>query len=423
VAEPAFAHLVDSLVGLPDWWSPATSHTISAAVAFVIITFLHILIGELAPKSIAIRRAEQAALFVAYPMRCAYYVFYLPMVILNGASNQVLRLLGLEAVHPDIAHTEQELRMLLSTAQTTRRFSLNRLLMLENIFDLGTQAVQDAMIPWAQVCSLLRTASYAEVVQSITERRFSRWPVVDPASGASLGYLLAKDLIIQQHAPVDWTSLIRPLRAVSPNEGLEPVMQLLQSVGANMAVVMDGTRHVGLITLEDILEEIVGRIEDEYPRQPRIFLKDALKAGAIVVDLDATTPEQAIRLLTGAIPSSNLPPNVDVAARVLDRERQMPTDVGHGVAIPHARIPGLTQSILVVGRTQEGILFGNANSEPVRLIFMVITPAERPNLQVFFLGQLASLAESELVRERMIRVETPEGMLEIIAAADPAITG
>jgi mannitol/fructose-specific phosphotransferase system IIA component (Ntr-type)/predicted transcriptional regulator len=362
-------------------------------------------------------------LIVSLPMRWAYRISYLPMVVLNGSCNLVLRAIGLMGQEPELKHSEQELRMLLSTAQTTRRFSMNRLLMLENVFDLGGQSVRDAMIPWADVCTLQRNASFQEVMGQVAEKRFSRWPVIDPASGAALGYLLAKDLIVQSQLPVDWPNLIRPLRAVSPNDGLESVMQLLQSVGANMAVVMEGTRLVGLITLEDILEEIVGRIEDEYPRQPRLFLKDALAAGGIVVDMEAATPELAIRSLVAAIPAQNLPPGVDVAARALERERQMPTDIGHGVAIPHARVPGLAKPVLVVGRTKQGIEFSDAMSEPVRLIFLLITAAERPNLQVFFLAQLASLAESELVRDRMMRAETPTEMLEIIAAADPAITG
>jgi mannitol/fructose-specific phosphotransferase system IIA component (Ntr-type)/predicted transcriptional regulator len=313
--------------------------------------------------------------------------------------------------------------MLLSTAQTTRRFSLNRLLMLENIFDLGNQTVRDAMIPWQHVRSLSRTASTAEVMRIVAEHRFSRWPVIDPATGMPVGYLLAKDLVIHLQAQADWLSLLRPLRAVSPNEALEPVMQQLQSVGANMAVVMDGARLVGLITLEDILEEVVGRIEDEYPRLPRLFLKDALVTGGVVLNIEASTPEQAIRALAAVIPRENLPSGSDVACLALERERQMPTDVGHGVAIPHARCPGLAKPLLVFGRPTEGIAFSEQSLEPVRLIFLLVTPAERPNLQVFFLGQLANVAQSELVRERLVRAESPQEVVDIIAAADPAITG
>jgi CBS domain containing-hemolysin-like protein/mannitol/fructose-specific phosphotransferase system IIA component (Ntr-type) len=423
VGEPAFARLIDSVVGLPGWWKAGTSHAISTAIGFLIITFLHLLIGEQAPKMLAIRRAEQCLLAVAYPLQWSYRLSYLPMIVLNGACNLVLRAIGLVRDEPEMTHSEQELRMLLTTAQTTRRFSLNRLLMLENIFDLGHQSVRDAMIPWPEVRSLSRGATITEVLRLVGEHRFSRWPVIDPASGTPVGYLLTKDLIVEPQAQADWTKLVRPLRVVAPGDGLEPVLQQLQTVGANMAVVMDGMRLVGLITLEDILEEVVGRIEDEYPRLPRLFLKDALAVGGIVLDVEAAAPEQAIRTLAAVIPRDNLPANADVATMALDRERQMPTDVGHGVAIPHARVPGLVKSVLVFGRAAEGIVFSEQSEEPVRLIFLLITPAERPNLQVFFLAQLANIAESELVRERMLRAETALELLEIIAAADPAITG
>ena len=190
-----------------------------------------------------------------------------------------------------------------------------------------------------------------------------------------------------------------------------------------MAVVIDGHRPVGLITLEDILEEIVGKIEDEYPRLPRLFLKESLESGAILLDLTATTNEEAIRELIAAIPPENIPADVDVAALALARERLITTDVGLGVAIPHARCPRLAKPILVFGRSDEGILFSSTATEPVRLIFLLVTPADRPNLQVFFLAQLANVAKSEFVREKLRQAATPTELLNIIEAADPAVTG
>jgi mannitol/fructose-specific phosphotransferase system IIA component (Ntr-type) len=209
----------------------------------------------------------------------------------------------------------------------------------------------------------------------IVEHRFSRWPVLDPATGLPIGYLLAKDLIGQPPDDQTWVRLLRPLRTVGPHENLEMTMQQLQKEGGNIAVVVDKGRPIGLLTLEDILEEVVGRIEDEYPRLPRLFLKDALTAGGIVLEFPATTPEDAIRTLVAAIPPQNVPPGVDVCALALERERQMPTDVGHGVAIPHARCPRLTRPLIVFGRSAEGIVFGDPSREPVRLIFLVVTPA------------------------------------------------
>ena len=217
--------------------------------------------------------------------------------------------------------------------------------------------------------------------------------------------------------------LVRPVKSVGPKDNLEAVMQRLQREGSNMAIVVEGRSCVGLITLEDILEEVVGRIEDEFPRLPRLFLKDALIAGGIVLDIPSQSPEDAIRALAATIPPGNLPPGADVCMLALARERQIPTDVGHGVAIPHARCPQLTKPLVVFGRAEEGIKFDARSKEAVRLIFLVVTSTERPNTQVFMLEQLASVARSEFVRERLIRAQAPEEVLEIIAAADPAVTG
>jgi len=112
VGEPAFASLVEAVFGNLGWSSTA-SHSASVACAFTLITFLHILFGELAPKSMAIRRAEECLLAIATPLRWTYYVFYLPMTVLNGASNLLLRLIGMQPGHHEVAHSEEELRLLL----------------------------------------------------------------------------------------------------------------------------------------------------------------------------------------------------------------------------------------------------------------------------------------------------------------------
>lgn len=423
VGEPAFARVLESVIGRPAWMTEKTSHVISAIVAFGLITFLHILFGELAPKSLAIRRAELSTLWVAGPMRWAYIAFYVPMRMLNGASNLILRLLKLEVGHHEVAHTEQELRMLLFATQATGSFSFNQLLMVENLFDLSKQTVRDAMIAWPQVKTLAADTPLAEVLRTVREHRFSRIPVLNPKSQEPVKYLLMKDLLLLNEHDRDWQRILRPLRIVAPGDNLELTMQELQRDGANMAVVMDGPHPVGLITLEDILEEIVGKIEDEYPRLPRLFLKDALESGSIQLNVTATTAEGAIRELIATIPAGSLPTDVDVAALALAREQLLTTDVGFGVAIPHARCPKLAKPMLLFGRSEEGILFSPTATEPVRLIFLLVTPSDRPNLQVFFLAQLANVAKSEFVREKLRQAKTPQGLLDIIEAADPAVTG
>jgi mannitol/fructose-specific phosphotransferase system IIA component (Ntr-type) len=196
-------------------------------------------------------------------------------------------------------------------------------------------------------------------------------------------------------------------------------MQALQGDGANMAIVIDRGKAAGLITLEDIFEEIVGKIEDEFPRVPKLYLKDALEAGGIVLDFRADSPDAAIRFLAEAIPPENLPTYADVATSARTRERHISADIGHGVAIPVARCAGVAKPIMVMGRSTEGIRFSTHAAEPARLVFLLVTPAERPNVQAFLLAQLTRVLASEFIRERIYRAQSPQEIVEIIAEADP----
>ena len=303
--------------------------------------------------------------------------------------------------------------------RTVRELRLR--LILENVSNLGAQSVRSVMVPWTRVRRLSTAASLDDVRKEVAEQHFSRWPVVDATTARPIGYLLAKDLV-RAHVPgeSDWTKLIRPLRVVSLDDDMESTLLRLQQEGGTVCVVEDAGSPVGLITIEDILEQVVGRIEDEYPRHSHVFLRDALQAGGIVMELSGQTSEEAIRELASAIPAERLPPNADVADLAITRERELPTDVGLGVAIPHARCPDLRGPILVFGRSSDGIVFDARTSEPVHLVFLLVTPLEHPDLQVLLLGQLASIAGSPIVRQQLRDAPTPADVTEVIARADPA---
>jgi CPA2 family monovalent cation:H+ antiporter-2 len=171
-----------------------------------------------------------------------------------------------------------------------------------------------------------------------------------------------------------------------------------------------------MITIEDILEQMVGRIEDEHPREAKPSLRDAVLRGATIAGLAARTPEAAIRELANAIPDDRLPPGARVAELALARELDIPTDLGVGVAIPHARCPGLDVPLVALGRSRDGIAFSPGSAEPVRLVFLLVTPTEEPSLQVLLLGQLAAIAGNPCLRRRLIEAHSASGMIEAIPA-------
>ncbi|HKQ49714.1 MAG TPA: cation:proton antiporter [Phycisphaerae bacterium] len=289
-------------------------------------------------------------------------------------------------------------------------------LIMENISNISSQRVGSVMVPWPRVRWLPASADINAVLAQVAQERFSRWPVVEPQTGRATGYLLTKDLIA--HASnSDWSRMLRPLKAIRPDESIESTLTGMQAEGATVYVVEDGDRPVGLITLEDILEQVVGQIEDEYPHEARVSLADAVANGGIVLELVAKTREQCIRELVEAIPRNKLPSEVtklQIVNLTLAREEELSTDLGNGIAIPHARCPKLAAPLVVFGRSTEGVVFSPAAQELVRLLFLLVTPAEQPEAQLALLGQLAKIAATDASRDALLHAANPGEVVRIL---------
>ncbi|WP_439621548.1 cation:proton antiporter domain-containing protein [Gemmata sp.] len=298
-------------------------------------------------------------------------------------------------------------------------------LILDNVSGLRSQPVRNIMVPWTRVRRLSSAATLDEVRRQVSEKRFSRWPVVGAGTGLPVGYLLAKDLIGLNSNGADWTGLVRPLGTVRPDDDVESALLYFQRDGATMCVVRDGESPVGIVTVEDALEQVVGRIEDEYPRHPKLALRDLLVTDDALLNLSARTPEQAITEMAARVPAALLPAGADIASQAIARERDMPTNLGLGVAVPHARCPGLGRPLVVLGRSVDGVAFGTHSPDLVHLIFMLVTPAEQPNLQVLLLAQVARVAGDPEKRHLLRTAASASEVTEILAAVapDPRLLG
>jgi CPA2 family monovalent cation:H+ antiporter-2 len=290
-------------------------------------------------------------------------------------------------------------------------------IIMENVSNIGWQRVRSVMVPWPRVRWLPASADRDTVLAQVSQERFSRWPVVELPSGRPLGYLLTKDLIARASSS-EWLALVRPLKAIRPDDTIEAVLMRMQDEGDSVYVVVeDGQRPSGLVTLEDILEQVVGQIEDEYPHEPEVSLLDAVGNGAIVLELAARGAAGAIRELGMAISERALPLGMGrehVTRLALEREEQVSTDLGNGVAIPHARCQGLRAPIVVFGRSDDGIVFSTAAPELVYLVFLLITPAEQPEAQLALLRQLASICREPSARESLRHAESVGDVLSIL---------
>ncbi len=288
-------------------------------------------------------------------------------------------------------------------------------LILENMSNIRSLHVRSIMVPWTRVRRLSKSDSRRDVLRQIAEQRYSRWPVTDGPTGKVVGYLLTKDLIADGAADGNWTHLLRPLLVVRHDDDIESTLLKMQNEQATVCVVEDSGIPVGLITLEDILEQVVGRIEDEYPHEPKVSLRDAVTSGGIILNLVGRTQEEVITEMAAVIPTSKLPPDAKIAQLAIAREQDVSTDLGAGVAIPHARCSNLAGPLVVIARSSDGVIFSPDSTEAVRLVFLLVTPSEQPDLQLSLLAQIGPIAGDDSMRERILQASTEQEIIELIS--------
>jgi len=270
IGEPAIARLLEA--PLKDYVSSAVLHTISFAIAFSIITFLHIVLGELAPKTVALELSEKTALVIARPMLLFYKTFYWPIRVLDWAGTRTVRLFGL---HPSGEHgsiyTEEELRQLIDSARQSGHIEAEQTL-INGVFDFSGVRVREAMIPRTAVSAIPVTATYEEAKTAFRTLGYSRLPVYRERLDHVVGVLYRRDLepYAEQPQPVelDLEKLLHPPLFVPATARLDTVLRQMQSLRLHLAVVVDEHGGMeGIVTLEDLLEEIVGEINDEFDEE------------------------------------------------------------------------------------------------------------------------------------------------------------
>ncbi|GMU23732.1 MAG: hypothetical protein AMXMBFR13_38100 [Phycisphaerae bacterium] len=293
-------------------------------------------------------------------------------------------------------------------------------LILDNMSNIHAQRVRSVMVPWSRVGRLSNKLTHEQVLRQVASQRFSRWPVTDAETGRVTGYLLTKDLIAAAAGRDDWLKLVRPAHIVGPEDTIESTLLRTQQEGVTVWIVEEAGMPVGMITIEDVLEQIVGRIEDEYPREARVTLRSTVQDGGILLDVRGRTREQVIQELAAAIPAQRLTNGADIVELALAREAEVSTDLGTGVAVPHARVPGLTTPFVVFGRSREGIMFSPQSSELVRLVFLLITPTHEPEVQLSLLAQVVSAVSNPTTREELLAACSPSEVLDALVETQHA---
>ena len=272
IGEPVFAHLLEK--PLSGWVSEVTLHTISFTLAFAIITFLHIVLGELAPKTLALERAEAVSLAISWPLQLFYKVFQWPIRLLDWSGTRVVRLFGLHSSgeHTSV-YTEGELRHLIDVSRQSGYLQSEEQQLIHKVFDFSDAEVKEAMVPRPQVTSLSASASLEEVRNAFLTSGYSRLPVHGKDLDDIVGLLFRKDLDMGRVADdehFDLKRLVRPPVFIPSSASLGVALKRMQESQVHFVFVVD--EHGGLegvLTLEDLLEEIVGEINDEYDEETR----------------------------------------------------------------------------------------------------------------------------------------------------------
>lgn len=275
IGEPAVATLIDApLFALAEgtgWGflaSPTVLHTISFTIAFATITFLHIVFGELAPKTMALELTERLALVLAFPMQLFYKLFYLPIRMLDWTGTKVVRLMGLRPTPEHVsAYTEDEIRQLINISEQSGHLKPEERELIHSIFEFSETTVKEAMIPRTAIVAIPESSSLDEMAQAFGNSGFSRLPVYRGSLDEIAGVIHSKDLVCYLQRPNEFKLddiLIKPNYVVDTAR-LEDVLRQMQNEKFHFGFVVDEHGGVeGIITLEDLLEEIVGDISDEH---------------------------------------------------------------------------------------------------------------------------------------------------------------
>ncbi|MBI4545516.1 MAG: HlyC/CorC family transporter [Gemmatimonadetes bacterium] len=299
--------------GLADPWNAIARHSVAATVAFIFITFLHIVLGELAPKSLALLFPESVSLWTAGPLIAFSRVFSPFIALLNGAANLLLRALGLRApTELERVHRPEEIEMLLTQSYQHGLLREEPVEMIRGVFDLSETTAAEVMTPRTEMVAVPAGATVEEAADIVLDAGHSRVPVYEGSLDRIVGVVRARDVWrAQREGQESLAELVRPVPFVPDSKPIEGLLREMQEAQVHMAVVVDefgGT--AGIVTLEDLVEEIVGEIRDEHeevsPEIEETAAGDILLDGTVAVsDLNAryglNLPEEDYTTVAGYV--------------------------------------------------------------------------------------------------------------------------
>ncbi|MFD1768207.1 hemolysin family protein [Sphingobacterium suaedae] len=299
VGEAVMTEIVHKIFGLFDIELTGTiAKNLGHVLAFSIITFLHIVFGELAPKSIAIQRPVATTMRIAAPLQFFYYIFKPIIWILNGFANFLLRLMGIEVQGHEANHSSEELQYLLEKGKESGALNNAEHELIKNVFDFNERIVKNIMVPRTKIVAIEVADTAEDFINTVTEEGYSRIPIYDDNIDKIVGIVHTKDIlpIIVKGKEVVLKDIMRKPYFIPETKKINDLMTEFQQKRIQIAIVLDefgGT--AGMVTLEDIVEELVGEIQDEYDEETPVVERISeteymVDAGASVHDANGYLP-------------------------------------------------------------------------------------------------------------------------------------
>jgi CBS domain containing-hemolysin-like protein len=268
IGEPVTAKLIGPLFKYINVTNPNTVSTISLTLGFVSITFLHIVLGEQAPKYLAIRHSKSTTLNTSIPLTIFYSIFKPAIWALNRSANALLNLIGIKAVpESEKFHSEEELRLLISEGTKTGAIDKTEQQLIEKIFEFNDKTAREIMVPRENMIAIDINESRDKILQRVIDEGYSRIPVYKENIDNIIGVIYSKDLIsaAEYKNVIALHDILRNVHFIPETKHIGEILKDFQKKRIHIGIVVNEHGGVeGLITLEDIIEEIVGEIEDEY---------------------------------------------------------------------------------------------------------------------------------------------------------------
>jgi len=271
VGEPAFERLIEPRLAFLGVYSVAVAHTIAASIAFILISSLHIIFGELGPKYLAIDKTLGTALWSAHLLRAFYVMMYPIIWVLNRSTNAILRLIGIKPANDtEMVHSQEELRLILAHSEKAGILSEENREIIEGVFQFSKRTARQIMVPRTDVSVLSTLKSIEENLEIIRTTRHTRYPLCDGTLDQTIGLIHVKDLFLAQLRGPGRTmmELKRDVLFVPENSTVDALLSQFIEQKTHMAIVLDEYGGAsGIVSLENITEELFGQLQDEFDRE------------------------------------------------------------------------------------------------------------------------------------------------------------